>query len=87
LWADAVKPPPQSAPLELDASLRPKGAPAVPGQRPLGRAEGLSSIAYAPPTEAPVVPSQRGKSSARYWVVAILLLLVVAAAGWFVFGR
>jgi hypothetical protein len=47
----------------------------------------LSSIAYAPPTEAPAVASQRGKSSARYWLVAILLLLVVAAAGWFVFGR
>jgi hypothetical protein len=88
LWTDAVKPPPQSAPLEFDGSLRPKGAPSpAPAQKQAGRTEGLSSIAYTPPTEAPAVPSQRGKSSARYWLIAILLLLVVAAAGWFVFGR
>jgi hypothetical protein len=86
LWTDAVRPPPQSAPIELDGSLRPKGAPAVPGQKPLGRTEGLSSIAYTP-TQAPVEQIQRGKSSGRYWLVAILLLLVLAAAGWFVFGR
>jgi hypothetical protein len=86
LWTDAVKPPPQSAPLELDGSLRPKGAPAAGAQKPLGRTEGLSSIAYKP-TEAPAEQSQRGKSSAPYWLVAIVLLLLVAAAGWFVFGR
>jgi hypothetical protein len=85
LWADAVKPPPQSAPLEFDGSLRPRGVQPAPRQ-PLGRAEGLSSIAYTP-TEAPAIPSQRTKSSARYWLVAILLLLAVAAAGWFMFGR
>ena len=67
--------------------MRPRGAPAPAAQKPIGRAEGLSSLAYTP-TETPVVQSQRTKSSARYWLVAILLLLVVAAAaGWFVFGR
>jgi hypothetical protein len=58
----------------------------VPAQKAAGRAEGLSSLAYTP-TEIPAVPSQRTKSSARYWLVAVLLLLIVAAAGWFVFGR
>jgi hypothetical protein len=47
----------------------------------------LSSIAYNP-TESPAVPSQRPSGSgARYWVVAIVLLLVLAAVGWFMFGR
>lgn len=87
LWTEAVKPPPQSAPIELDGSLRPKGAPAQPAHKqPLGRHEGLSSIAYTP-TEAPAVPAPRPKSSAGYWLFAILLLLIVAAAGWFMFGR
>lgn len=84
LWTDAVRPPPQSAP--IDGSLRPAGG--VPSAKPLGRAEGLSSIAYSP-TQTPAVPNPRPSSSARYWVLALLLLLGLglAAAGWYFFGR
>jgi hypothetical protein len=81
LWADAVKPPPQSAPIELDGALRGGGA-----SKPLGRAEGLSSLAYTP-TDVPAVAPPRGRSSAGYWFVAIAVLILVAAAGWFAFGR
>jgi len=83
LWTDAVKPPPQSAP--IDQSLRPGAGGTAPKQP--GRAEGLSSIAYTP-TETPAVPSQRPSSSGgRYWIIAVVLLLAVAAVGWFMFGR
>ncbi len=85
LWKDAVKPPPQSAPLELDGTLRPKPAP-VAAHMPTGRAEGLSSIAYTP-TEVPTVPSQRPRSMAIYWLLAVMVLVALAVAGWFVFGR
>jgi hypothetical protein len=86
LWADAVKPPPQSAPLELDNAMR--SAAAGGGHKPIGRTEGLSSIAYSPTDiAAPVPPSRRAPSSARYWLVAIALLLILAVVGWFVFGR
>jgi len=94
LWADAVKPPAQSAP--IDQSLRP-GAAAAPareagaaphGQKAPARAEGLSSIAYTPPTETPPVHNEPSPpSGARYWLVAIVLLLILAAIGWFMFGR
>jgi hypothetical protein len=86
LGADAVKPPAQSAPLELDNAMR--SAAAGGAQKPIGRTEGLSSIAYSPTdVSAPVPPSRRAPSSARYWLVAIALLFVVAVVGWFVFGR
>jgi len=87
LWVDAVKPPPQSAPLELEHAP-PSQAGAA--QRGSARAEGLSSLAYKPAAEpakvAPSAPRQQ-RSSSIYWVVAILLLLAIAAAGWFFFGR
>jgi hypothetical protein len=85
LWKDAVKPPPQSAPLELDGAVRPKPSP-VTAHKPTGRAEGLSSIAYTP-TEVPAVPSQRPRSSGIYWLLALLVLVALAVAGWFAFGR
>jgi hypothetical protein len=86
LWTDAVKPPPQSAPLELDSAMR--SAAAGGAQKPIGRNEGLSSIAYSPTdVPAPVPPSRRTPSSARYWLVAVALLFVVAVLGWFIFGR
>jgi hypothetical protein len=85
LWAEAVKPPPQSAPIELDGALRAKPSP-VAVHKPVGRAEGLSSIAYTP-TDVPAVPSQRPRSAAIYWLLALLVLIVLAVAGWFVFGR
>jgi hypothetical protein len=83
LWTDAVKPPPQSAPLELDVSVR--AAAASGAHKPLGRAEGLSSLVYTPPHDAPAV-APRARSSAGYWLVAVALLIGVAAVGWFVFG-
>ena len=88
LWVDAVKPPPQSAPLELEHAPPSQAGGA---QRGSARAEGLSSLAYKPGAEAPkapqAAPRQQQRSSAIYWVVAILLLLAIAAAGWFFFGR
>jgi hypothetical protein len=51
----------------------------------MGRVEGLSSLAYTP--EAPVAPARSQRSSAGYWVLAILVLIALAAAGWFVFAR
>lgn len=88
LWVDAVKPPPQSAPLELEHAPPSQAGGA---QRGSARAEGLSSLAYKPGAEAAKVPQAaprpQQRSSAIYWVVAILLLLAIAAAGWFFFGR
>jgi hypothetical protein len=85
LWTDAVKPPPQSTPLELDTALHSKATGGAL-ERP-GRTEGLSSIAYNP-TVVPAVPSKgRPGTSARYWLLAIGLLLVVALVGWFAFVR
>jgi hypothetical protein len=81
-----VKPPPQSAPLELDNAMR--AAAAGGAQKPIGRTDGLSSIASTPnEVPAPAVPSRHRPSSARYWLVAVALLLVVAAVGWLAFGR
>jgi hypothetical protein len=88
LWVDAVKPPPQSAPLELESASNPVGGSGAP--RGQARAEGLSSLAYKPPAEPAKPPQsapQQQRSSAIYWVVAMVLLLAIAAAGWFVFGR
>lgn len=86
LWTDAVKPPPQSAPLELDNAMRSAAVGGAP--KPIGRREGLSSIAYTPTdVPAPALPGRRTPSSARYWLVAVVLLLLVAALGWFIFGR
>lgn len=86
LWVDAVKPPPQSAPLELEHAPPSQAGGA---QRGSARAEGLSSLAYKPTAEPAKVPqaAPRQQSSSIYWIVAILLLLVIAAAGWFFFGR
>jgi hypothetical protein len=65
-----------------------RSAAAGGGHKPIGRTEGLSSIAYSPTDiAAPVPPSRRAPSSARYWLVAIALLLILAVVGWFVFGR
>jgi hypothetical protein len=89
LWADAVKPPPQSAPVELESSLRAGAAGAQnssAAQKGLGRIEGLSSIAYTP--ETPPTPARAApRSSAGYWALAIAVLIALAAAGWFTFAR
>jgi hypothetical protein len=85
LWAEAVKPPPQSAPVELEVAARAAaGASAQPGKAPT-RGEGLSSLMYKP--EEAAASSRRPRASFGYWLVAIVLLLAVAVAGWFLFGR
>jgi hypothetical protein len=83
LWVEAVKPPAQSAPVELEAGLRPAAA-AAPGKLP-ARAEGLSSLVYKP--EEAAASSRRQRGSLGYWLVAFTLLLAVAVAGWYLFGR
>jgi hypothetical protein len=86
LWTDAVKPPPQSAPLELDGGRLRVGA-AGGANKAQGRAEGLSSLAYTP-TDVPAASNERPRaSSLLYWLVAIALLIVVAVVGWLAFGR
>jgi hypothetical protein len=87
LWADAVKPPPQSAPVELEGGRTGSaGAQSALGpQRGLGRIEGLSSLAYTP--EAAPTPARAPRSSAGYWLLAIAVLVALAAAGWFAFAR
>jgi hypothetical protein len=84
LWVEAVKPPPQSAPVELDVGPRAGANAAQAGKSPT-RAEGLSSLVYKP--EEAAVSSRRPRASFGYWLVAIALLLAVAVAGWFLFGR
>jgi hypothetical protein len=83
LWAEAVKPPAQSAPVELEAGVR--GASAAAAGKLPARAEGLSSLASKPDEHA--VSSRRQRTSLGYWLVAFTLLLALAVAGWFMFGR
>ena len=93
LWVDAVKPPAQSASVEElprgasppanAPAPAPHAAPAAPApQRAAARAEPRRAPAQAPAAQ----PAERQGSSA-VWVVALVLLVAMAAAGWFVFGR
>jgi hypothetical protein len=84
LWKDAVKPPPQSAPLELDVPAAAAGAGHT-APKAAGR-DGLSSVAYKP-SEEPVKSSKRQRASAAYWLIAMAVLITLAVVGWLTFGR
>jgi hypothetical protein len=99
LWKDAVPPPAQAVPLELDAS------PSSASRRPDGRASppalvfGAGTSPASPPSAARqpsamgsgqsgelLSPSFRTRSRASYWWL-LVALLVVALAAWVALGR
>jgi hypothetical protein len=84
LWKDAVKPPAQSAPVELETGAARALGSSQPA-RAAARTEGLSSIVSS--AEEQSVSSRRQGASVGYWLVALALLLAVAVVGWLVFGR
>jgi hypothetical protein len=88
LWAEAVKPPPQSAPLELDSASPASPAKAAPGSTPKAVArDAVTAVASRGADEA-VKSSQRQRGAAKYWLLAIALMVVLAmVAGYFLFGR
>jgi hypothetical protein len=87
LWAEAVKPPPQSAPLELGSPAPAAPAKAAPGSTPKAARDAVTAVTSRG-TDEPVKSSQRQRGSAKYWLVAIALLIVLAlVAGYFLFGR
>src|SRR5688572_4367410 len=68
LWKDAVKPPPQSAPVELEAGARASASlPASPGvgTGKAARGENLSSLVYK--AEEAAAPTRRQRASLGDW--------------------